>query len=155
MGQDGRIKHVKYADSDGIKDPDSEDERSGKGKKSSGMKGQQYNPTNQGGNGKRKADDFVANTATCNYNQCRKGQQAPRIGFDLEAMLNQPCPKHGTDQKPATHSWKDCSIMRSFRESIQRHHGPNGGSGSGSHGLGHGGGGSNSGFQGHGNQGGQ
>ena len=43
--------------------------------------------------------------------------------------------------------------MRSFRESIQCHHGPNGGSGS-SHGPGHGGGGSSSGFQGHGNQGG-
>ncbi|XP_037480487.1 uncharacterized protein LOC119357738 [Triticum dicoccoides] len=41
---------VKYADSDGTKDPDSKDERSGKGKKSNGMKGQQYNPTNQGGN---------------------------------------------------------------------------------------------------------
>ena len=37
---------VKYADSDGTKDPDSEDERLGKGKKSCGMKGQQYNPTN-------------------------------------------------------------------------------------------------------------
>ena len=37
---------VKYADSDGTKDPDSEDGRSGKGKKSSGMKGQQYNPAN-------------------------------------------------------------------------------------------------------------
>ena len=32
------------------------------------MKGQQYNPTNQGGNGKRKADDFVANTGACTYN---------------------------------------------------------------------------------------
>ena len=69
---------VKYADSDGTKDLDSEDERSGKGKKSSGMKGQQYNPTNQGGNGKCKADDFVANTAARNYNQRRKGQPAPR-----------------------------------------------------------------------------
>ena len=69
-------------------------------------------------------------------------------------MLNQPCPKHGTDQKPTTHLWKDYNIMRHFRESIQHNHGPNGGSGSGSHGPGHGGGGSNSGFQGQGNQGG-
>ena len=30
---------VQYADSDGTKDPDSEDERSGKGKKSGGMRG--------------------------------------------------------------------------------------------------------------------
>ena len=42
------------------------------------MKGQQYNSTNQGGNGKRKADDFVANTDARNYNQRRKGQTAPR-----------------------------------------------------------------------------
>ena len=69
-------------------------------------------------------------------------------------MLNQSCPKHGTDRKPSTHSWKDCIIMRSFWESIQRPHGPNGGLGSGSHCPGHGGGGSSSGFQGHGNQGG-
>ena len=64
---------VKYADSDGTKDPDSEDERSGKGKKSNGMKGQQYNPTNQSSNSKRKADDFVANTGVRNYNQRCKG----------------------------------------------------------------------------------
>lgn len=57
---------VKYADSDGTQDPDSEDERSGKGKKSSGMKGQQYNPANQSGKGKRKANNFVANTGARN-----------------------------------------------------------------------------------------
>ena len=95
----------------------------------------------------------MANTGARSYIQRRKGPPVQRTGFDLAAMLNQPCPKHGTDQKPATHSWKDCSIMRSFRESIQRQHGPNGGSGSGSHGPGHGSGGSSSGFQGHNNQG--
>ena len=95
---------VKYANSDGTKDLDSEDERSGKGKKSSGMKGQQYNPNNQGDNGKRKADDFVANTGARNYNQRRKGGPTQGTRFDLDAILNQPCPKHGTDQKPATHS---------------------------------------------------
>ena len=41
---------VKYADSDSTKDPESDDERMGKGKKSSGMKGQQYNSVSQGGN---------------------------------------------------------------------------------------------------------
>ncbi len=82
---------VKYADSDGTKDPDSEDERSGKGKKSSGLKGQQYNPASQGGYGKRKADDFVANTGARNYNQRRKGPPVQRTGFDLDAMLSQPC----------------------------------------------------------------
>ena len=68
------------------------------------MKGQQYNPTNQGGNGRRKANDFVANTGARNYNQRHKGPPAQGTRFDLDAVLNQPCPKHGTDQKPATHS---------------------------------------------------
>ena len=56
---------VKYADSDGTKDPESDDEKLGKRKRSSNTKGQQLNPANQGGNGKRKAEnnfDFVANT---------------------------------------------------------------------------------------------
>ena len=51
---------VKYADSDGTKDPDSDDEKPGKGKKSSNAKGQQHNPASQG-----EADsnlDFMANT---------------------------------------------------------------------------------------------
>ena len=74
---------VKYADSDGTKDPDSEDERSGKGKKSNGMKGQQYNPANQGSKGKRKADDFVANTCARSDNQRRKGPPAEGARFDL------------------------------------------------------------------------
>ena len=47
---------VKYADSDGTKDPESDDEKPGKGKKSRSTRGQQHNPANQGGNGKRKAD---------------------------------------------------------------------------------------------------
>ena len=64
--------------------------------------------------------------------------------------MNQPCPKHGTHEKPATHLWKACFIMKEYRNSnfFQNNHGPNGGSGSGSHGPGYGGGGSNSGFQG-------
>ena len=70
--------------------------------------------------------------------------------------MNQPCPKHGTHEKPATHLWKDCFIIKEYRNSnfFQNNHGPNGGSGSGSHGPSYGGGGSNSGFQGQGNQGG-
>ena len=43
---------VKYADSDGTKDPPSDDERTGKGKKNGNGKGPQFNPGNQGG-GKR------------------------------------------------------------------------------------------------------
>ena len=71
---------VKYADSDGTKDPESDDEKSGKGKKSGNVKGQHHNPASQGGNGKRKADnnsDFVANTNTQNNGQCRKGRPPP------------------------------------------------------------------------------
>ena len=40
---------VKYADSDGTKDPASDDERTGKGKKNGNGKGPQHNPGNQGG----------------------------------------------------------------------------------------------------------
>ena len=55
---------VKYADSDSTKDPESDDDKAGKGKRNENGKGSQHNPANQGGN-KRKADvslNFVANT---------------------------------------------------------------------------------------------
>src|SRR3954469_10505134 len=73
----GRMKHhctdigtlmaelVKYADSDSTKDPESDDDKTGKGKKSSNSKGQPHNTAGHGSGGKRKADgsmDFVANT---------------------------------------------------------------------------------------------
>ena len=66
---------VKYADSDSTKDPNSDDERSGKGKKSSGMR-QQHNPASQGGNGKGKADgslDFMANAGVRNNTSVVRG----------------------------------------------------------------------------------
>ena len=66
---------VKYADSDGTKDPPSDDERTGKGKKNGNGKGPQFNLGNQGG-GKRKADgnlEFVANANSQGNNQRRKG----------------------------------------------------------------------------------
>ena len=84
---------VKYADSDCTKDHDSNEEKAGKGKKSSNTKGQQHNAAGQSGNGKPKADgnlDFVANTNTQNNSQSRKGKP-PRLGgpkFNLEAMMN-------------------------------------------------------------------
>ena len=56
---------VKYADSDNTKDPDSEEDKPEKGKKTGNAKGQQHNPAGHGNTGKRKADsglDFVANT---------------------------------------------------------------------------------------------
>ena len=58
---------VKYADSNSTKDPESDDEKPRKGKKSGNTKGQQHNPADHGNSGKRKADnnlDFVANTNT-------------------------------------------------------------------------------------------
>ena len=68
---------VKYADSDSTKDPESDDENPGKGKKSNNTKGQQHNTTGHGNNGKRKADnslDFVANTNTQDNGQRCKGK---------------------------------------------------------------------------------
>ena len=45
---------IKYADSDSTKDPKSDDEKTGKGKKSGSTKGQQHNPAGHGKNGKLK-----------------------------------------------------------------------------------------------------
>ena len=78
--------------------------------------------------------------------QRRKGKPPQRGGsMNLERLLNQPCPKHGTKEVPATHLWKDCNIMRQFKNSdlFRYDQGLSGGSGPGFHG----GGGSNSGFQ--------
>lgn len=86
------------------------------------MKGQQYNPTSEGGNGKRRADgnlDFMANTGVQNNNQHRKGRPTQSGGakLNLEAIMNQPCPKHGTPEMPSAHLWKDCFIMKEFKDS--------------------------------------
>ena len=118
---------------------------------------------NQGSNGKRKqpdgGSDFVANTNAQNNDRRRKGKPFHRTGgskFNLEAMLNQPCPKHRYQDIPSTHPWKDCFIMKEYKNSgshqdHSNNNGPHGGSGSGSHGPGFGSGGSNSGYQNLGN----
>ena len=75
---------VKYADSDNTKDPESEEDKPGKGKKNGNTKGQQHNSAGHGNNGKRKTDnslDFVANTNAQDNGQCRKGKQ-PRGAED-------------------------------------------------------------------------
>ena len=173
----GRLKHhynnmatlmaalVKYADSDNTKDPELEEDKPGKGKKNGNTKGQQHNSAGHGNNGKRKADNslhFVANTNAQDNSQRRKGKQPQRgrgSGPNLERLLNQPCPKHGSKEKPASHLWKDCFIMGEFKNSnmFQYDNGPPGGSGGGFHGPGYGGSSSGSGFQGnqtgHSNQG--
>ena len=132
---------VKYADSNSTKDPAYDEEKTRKGKKNGNGKGQQHNPMNQGGN-KRKADgnpEFVANANAQGNNQRRKGKP-PRSGWSgpsLEQLLNEPCSRHDTRERPATHLWKDCAIMKAFKNSNE--FGDNSGSG----------GGSSSGFQGH------
>lgn len=161
---------VKYADSDSTKDPESDDDKTGKGKKSGSTKGQQHNPASHGYRGKRKVDnslDFVANTNMQDKGQRRKGKPPQRGGGPspnperLSYLLNQPCPKHVSRDKPATHLWKDCYIMQEFENSdfFRCDHGPGSGSGHGSHGLGYRGASSGSCFHGnqsgHGNQGNQ
>ena len=93
---------VKYADSDNTKDPDSDEEKKEKGKKNAGTKGQ-HNQASHRNNGKRKADnsDFVANTNMQGNAQHRKGKPPQRGGgMNVERLLNQPCPKHGTKEVP-------------------------------------------------------
>ena len=45
---------VKYADSDSTKDPESDDDKTGKGKKSGNAKGQHHNPTGHGNGESRR-----------------------------------------------------------------------------------------------------
>ena len=66
---------VKYVDSDNTKDPASDDEKAGKGKRNGNGKGQQHDPGNQNSN-KCKADDnpkLVANVTQGNI-QRHKGK---------------------------------------------------------------------------------
>ena len=111
---------VKYADSDSTKDPESDDDKTGKGKKNNSSKGQQHHWAGNGGGGKRKADgnmDFVANTNAQDNGQRRKGRPKNRNGAPnpnpnrLNYLLSQPCPRHGMKEAPANHLWKDCFIM--------------------------------------------
>ena len=136
---------VKYADSDSTKDPESDDDKTGKGKKSGNTKGQHHNPAGHGNGGKRKVDhglEFVANTNTRDKGQRHKGKPPQRGGKPspnldrLSYLLNQPCPKHGTKEEPSTHLWKDCYIMQEFKnsDSFRYDHGSGGSSGPGSHG---------------------
>jgi len=104
---------VKYADSDSTKDPESDDDKAGKGKRNSNSKGQQHHLAGNGGGGKRKADgnmDFVANTNAQDKGQRRKGKPPNRSGAPnpnpdrLNYLLNQPCPRHGMKEVPANQS---------------------------------------------------
>ena len=83
---------VKYADSDSTKDPESDDDKPGKGTKNGNTKGQQHNPAGHGNNGKHKTDnslDFVANTNTQDNGQRRKGK--PPKGAEGQAPIWSAC----------------------------------------------------------------
>src|SRR3954467_10475212 len=74
---------VKYADSDSTKDPESDDDKTGKGKKNGNSKGQQHHPAGHGNGGKHKADgsmDFVANTNVQDKGQRHNGKPPNRSG---------------------------------------------------------------------------
>lgn len=62
---------IKYDDSDSTKDPVSDEEKTGKGKKNVNGKDHQHNPANQGGN-KRKTEEFLANINVQGNNQRSK-----------------------------------------------------------------------------------
>ena len=132
----GRLKHkcidmgklmdvlTRYGDSNTTKDPSFDDDKSGKGKKNGGSKGQQQHASaqhdsqnNQGNGGKCKysdgGSDFLANTNAGSKNQHRNGNGRP--SQSLEEMLNGPCPKHSYPNKPSRHAWKDCYIMRELK----------------------------------------
>nr|XP_040249637.1 vegetative cell wall protein gp1-like [Aegilops tauschii subsp. strangulata] len=133
---------IKYAGFDNTKDPGSDDEKSNEGKKSGNGKGQQQNMAgnngnNQGNGGKRRhpdgGSDLVANTNTRYKNQRHNGNGKPPFGsakpFNMEAVLNDMCPKHGLPNRPSSsHAWKDCWVMREFRNySLNLNHGNNNG----------------------------
>ena len=65
----------------------------------------------------------MANTNAQDKGQRRKGKPPRRSGGPspnpecLSYLLNQPFPKHGSQEKPATHLWKDCYIMQEFKNS--------------------------------------
>ena len=70
---------VKYVDSDSTKDPLSDEEKTGKGKKNGNGKGYQHNPTNQGGN-KRKDDEWLTPMHRATTNDARVGNPLGQAG---------------------------------------------------------------------------
>ena len=81
---------VKYADSDSTKDPASDDERTGKGKKNVIGKGPQHNPGNQGGSN-RKADgslEFVDNASSQVITSDAKGGPLPEAAGQARRWSN-------------------------------------------------------------------
>lgn len=124
---------TRYAESDGTKDPDSDEDKVGKNQKGEGGKGNQQSGNEGNQNNKRKqpegGSEFVANTNTGFRHQRRSGGpyngNKPR---NYVEALKAPCPKHSTHNKPSNHSWENCNIMQEFRnQAFQGHQGANGG----------------------------
>lgn len=121
---------TRYAKLDITKDPRSDDDKSGKGKKNGGSRGHQHNTLghngnrgNQGNSGKCKhpkgGSDFVPNTNTGFKGQRRNNKSGRRYNgnkpHNFEEALKAPYPKQSLPDKPANHSWENCYIMQAFR----------------------------------------
>ena len=115
---------VKYADSDSTKDPESDDDKTGKGKRNSNSKGQQHHWASNGGGGKRKADgnmDFVANTNAQDNGQRRKGRPKNHNGAPnpnpnrLNYLLSQPVQDMGRRRRQQTTFGRIALLCRSSR----------------------------------------
>ncbi|KAI4996949.1 hypothetical protein ZWY2020_052291 [Hordeum vulgare] len=120
---------TKYAESDGMKDAGSDDEKIDGARRVEGGKSHHQlsgRNNNQGGHGKRRqqdgVSDFVVNTNAGPRNQRRNTNQGgfQDRGFtgkkprNYEEMLKGPCPKHSTPDFPSTHSWENCFVMQEF-----------------------------------------
>jgi hypothetical protein len=120
---------TKYAESDSTKDPGTDEVPNGKGKKGNGGKGHQQN--NVGNGGKRKnpegGSDLVANTNAGYKYPKKNGGRKKFKPKNFKEALKGPCPKHSLPNKPTTHSWEDCSIMRAYSHCFQNHQGGGGG----------------------------
>lgn len=151
---------TKYAESDSTKDPGADGAPKGKGKKGNDGKGHQQGSGGNGGKCKNSegGSDLVTNTNAGSKYPKRPDARKNFKPKNSDEALKGPCPKHSLPNKPATHSWEDCSIMRAFSQRFQNHQGGGGGdpgsSGGGSAGGYHqphfqGAGGSGGSYQGH------
>jgi hypothetical protein len=120
---------TKYAESDPTKDPgvDEPEVPDTKGKKPVGGKGQQQN-NDRKRKGPEAGSELVANTnAGAKFQKGGPDNRAFKPQ-NFEEFLKGPCPKHGTKERPAKHTWEQCHIMDAFARRFQS---PPGGGGGG------------------------
>ena len=142
---------TKYAESDKTKDVESDDEKSGKGKKNAAKAVQNPSQTNGNqqsqNNNKRKNgegnSDFVANTNTGYKNQRpNSGYRGNNRNFrpnsfaQAQQALKGPCPQHSKNGRIANHSWENCFIMDEIKNNRGNGQGP-GNNGQGNRGESH------------------